>query len=82
MTPEEVTKFPEALQKALPVKHRVLLFEFQSAPLEAHVVVHLRIIVPDGRIFETHIPFAEFKAPTEFLIDKVKRDLRWIMEGK
>lgn len=79
MTSEEIVKFPQELEKALPVNYRVLLMEVHSGPVESLVVVHLRIRAADGRVFETNIPFSEFQAPVGYLIGRIRDDLRQIM---
>lgn len=78
MTAEELSKFPDELQKALAPKYRLLHFEFHTAPLLENAQAHLRILIPGEGVWETRLPMHEFEAPTDYLIRKVLEDLRRI----
>ncbi len=81
MTSDEITKFPDELKKSLGDNYRLLLFELHSGPLTEHVVFRVCILKKGWGVFEANIPFEEFEVPTEYLIEKILRDLRQITDN-
>jgi len=81
MTSEEITKFPGELKKSLGTSYRLLLFEPHSGPLTEHVRFRVCILKKGWGVFEANIPFEEFEAPTEYLIEKILSDLRRITDN-